>query len=478
MVGEAVPVLDDVEPAGAVTGLFTVSRNGSVVFVPAGEEPDQWHLAVARAGEEPEELPFDHPAGLSPRVSADGRRLIVASHDDRANLWLVDLGRQTTRRITDEEGDEWWNAWGPDGRLAFQSNRGDDEYLDIYVMDPDRPGSMRKVLDGGTCHLQPQAWAPDGRLLYQRSCPVAGTLDILSLDVTSGGTRPVRETEAREKHPSVSPDGRWLAFASDLSGRDQVYVTTYPEPQRLIQVSPAGGDGPLARAPRNLDMGRLRRLPRRSDPDPRGASVGQAAPDHCHRDQGRKGCLERSQPDRGGGEEPPEGEREGVRRMLDDCRRRASRHRRRAAGVPQHEPLLPPRRDRRWALGSCCRVRGTASLAIGPARLSGRTSVLGGSPHRGNGWAVLLTVGLLVSLATDQVAMAGAVGASVRTQFSHSYLPRLIHHAPAARPYVPESAALSGSAAPHRTASTPPSRRRRMPCISRHLRPLATDRGE
>jgi serine/threonine-protein kinase len=237
--GEAVAVLD-----GVRSGMFSVSRSGSLAYAPGAEHGT---LAVARRGVEPEALPVSVHRLVSPRVSPDGKRVVFASDEgsDRANLWLFDLERETTRRITGEEGNEWWSAWGPDGRLAFQSDREDHAFLDLYVMDPDRPGSTRKVLDGGQCYLQPQGWSPDGLLLYQKSCVASGTLDIFTLDVASGDTHPLRENEAREKHPSISPDGRWLAFASNLSGEDQVYLTTYPAPGRLIQVSPAGGDGPI-----------------------------------------------------------------------------------------------------------------------------------------------------------------------------------------------------------------------------------------
>lgn len=244
--GEAVAVLDGVR-AGDGTGTYAISRHGSLVYAPAVDDSGGPSLAVARRGEEAEALTFDVSSVTSPRSSPDGQRVIASSREgsDRANLWLFDLERETARRITGEEGNEWYSAWGPDGRLAFQSDREDQSFLDLYVMDPDRPGSTRKVLDGGDCYLQPQEWSPDGLLLYQRSCVASGALDIFTIDVDSGEVRSLRETAAREKHPSVSPDGRWLAFASDLSGEDQVYLAAYPEPGRLIQVSPAGGDGPI-----------------------------------------------------------------------------------------------------------------------------------------------------------------------------------------------------------------------------------------
>jgi serine/threonine protein kinase/Tol biopolymer transport system component len=241
--GEPVVVID-----GVRRGLFSVSRSGSLAYVSASDrEPEGGSLAVARPGAEPETLAVGTRGAIIPRVSPDGRRVVFSTNagSPRANLWLYDLDRETARRLTGEEGNEWWSDWGADGRLAFQSDREDGRFLDLYVMDPDRPGSTRKVLDSGDCYLQPQAWSPDGLLLYQRSCPASGTLDIFTLEVDSGEALPLRQTEAREKHPSISPDGRWLAFASNLSGEDQVYLTTYPEPGRLIQVSPAGGDGPM-----------------------------------------------------------------------------------------------------------------------------------------------------------------------------------------------------------------------------------------
>ncbi len=244
--GLPVRVLDDVLMEGSPTKAahFSVSDNGSLVYVPGGMVPDRVTLAWVDRKGQVEALPFPPPAsGL--RVSPDGSQILVSRADPRGAggcIWAYELERGVERRLTDETGAEWWLVWAPDGRrVVFSSRRkGKNALLSRPV---DGSGLEDTLLDATETLLSPYSWSPDGSLAYQTSERLFEGFDVWVLP-PGGSPQPFLQTKDNETHPAFSPDGRWMAYVSDESGRWEVKVRPYPGPGAVTQVSVEGGFEP------------------------------------------------------------------------------------------------------------------------------------------------------------------------------------------------------------------------------------------
>jgi dipeptidyl aminopeptidase/acylaminoacyl peptidase len=178
-------------------------------------------------------------------VSPDGRQIAAHRHDpDGGDIWLFDVGEQTPTRFTfDGAQDNSSPIWSPDGlRIAFASRRNGKWGLYTKVADNTRAEELVIETDSPAI---PMSWSPDGkRLVYSMNDPKTSG-DVWSAAVNAGDTPPdvvpVLRTPADERNPQVSPDGRWLAYSSNETGRSEIYVRPFPQGPGRIQVSVDGG---------------------------------------------------------------------------------------------------------------------------------------------------------------------------------------------------------------------------------------------
>jgi Tol biopolymer transport system component len=160
---------------------------------------------------------------------------------DSADVWITDLASGTTQRLTTDGNDNNDPVWSPDGQqIAYDklAQGGKDIYLQ-----PLDGGSARRVAArlGGQF---PTDWLPDGSGLLVVDFSDAGT-DVAIQPLDGSALRPIAKTSANETAGRVSPNGRWIAYQSDETGRDEVYVESYPTPGRRTLVSVAGGVNPV-----------------------------------------------------------------------------------------------------------------------------------------------------------------------------------------------------------------------------------------
>jgi Tol biopolymer transport system component len=223
-------------------GQFAVSPGGSLLYMPGGTfpDPERTLVWVSRTGaEEPLSMPVR--AYLSPRLSPDGKLLTVWTQGDR-NVWVYDLARQSLTRLR-AEGRNSRSIWAPDGkRIAFSSTAGGVEE-NAFVVPADASGAPERLV---TCDCPSYAasWAPDGRTIVgvERK---TNDHDLVRVDVA--GTRqrtPLLHGTANEYYPDISPDGAWIAYTSDESGKDEVYVQPFPGLGARHQISTDGGAAP------------------------------------------------------------------------------------------------------------------------------------------------------------------------------------------------------------------------------------------
>jgi Tol biopolymer transport system component len=182
-------------------------------------------------------------ASSSLRFSPDAGSIVaaVSSAPNTTDLWLHDLGRGARTKLTEQGPNNAVPTWSPDGKqVAFSSTR---EPPGIYVQSLDAPGSAKLVLRRGPNPQSPGAWSPDGRtLVFMETNPRTGSdLWTLTLD---GKAAPLLVTQAQERDPRLSPDGRWIAYQSNTAGRDDVYVASFPSLVNTQLVSIDGGTSP------------------------------------------------------------------------------------------------------------------------------------------------------------------------------------------------------------------------------------------
>ena len=182
-----------------------------------------------------------------PRLSPDGRRVVVHGLEDgNTDVWVHEVDRPLRQRVTFHSGYDGRAIWSPSGKeVTFRSTR--EGYYDIYTRPLEGTGEP-ELLVGTPLSQQAHDWSPDGKhLLYTAIDPENG-LDLWYLERKQDGSGfdalPFLQTQFRETEPRFSPDGRFVVYRSDKSGRNEIYVRTFPDGENDWQVSTKGGVQP------------------------------------------------------------------------------------------------------------------------------------------------------------------------------------------------------------------------------------------
>lgn len=172
------------------------------------------------------------------RVSRDGRFVLAASSlTDSTGVWLVDLAQH---RSTQLAADGIAAVWSPDGaRVAFTSRAG----LDLYVGPSGGAGHAERVVSGEAVKVL-NDWSSAAEVIIYTQHDAGTKLDLWQLPVSGGAARPLLKTGYNEAQARISPNGRWIAYVSDSSGTQEVYVQRYPELSPPQRVSTGGGAQP------------------------------------------------------------------------------------------------------------------------------------------------------------------------------------------------------------------------------------------
>jgi Tol biopolymer transport system component/predicted Ser/Thr protein kinase len=241
--GAAVPVAEGVlqsQSTGAAQ--YSLSTTGSLVYVPGGVQATQLRLVwVSRNGaERPLPAPAHHYR--FPRISPDGRRAAVAIEDQESQIWLYDL-RETLTRLTFDGNDNVFPVWTPNGkRILFKSNK--EGPGNLFWQLADGSGGLERLTTSEYPNF-PSSWSPGGQLqAFVEVNPATGS-DLWVLRMSDRKVQPFLRTPFNESVPRFSPDGRWLAYISNESGRFEIYVQPYPGPSGKWQISTEGGTEPV-----------------------------------------------------------------------------------------------------------------------------------------------------------------------------------------------------------------------------------------
>jgi serine/threonine protein kinase/Tol biopolymer transport system component len=240
VIGAPVPVAEGVRSLSNIWGLFSTSENGVLVYesgeAVAGGRP----VWVDRNGRPTPVAAEGLDNAMFPQLSPDGRRLAVILAGD---VWVQDLAGRPPIRLTFDgrETPHFTPLWSPDGqRIVYES----PSPSKLRVVPSDGSNATPTML-GPDGHFHPHGWSPDGRELMAARLP---EFDIVALPMAGeAAPRDVIATPAREGVDglSLSPDGRWIAYAANPTGRSEIWVRPYPGPGAPVRVSPNGGAEPV-----------------------------------------------------------------------------------------------------------------------------------------------------------------------------------------------------------------------------------------
>ncbi len=246
--GSPVPLVEGVSVKGSGAANFGISDNGRLVYASGtGSAGGQRSLVLVNRDGDEELLgeSWQPDRYLYPRYSPDGTRVALAIQEDEAtDLWVLDLARGSRSRITFGGLNRYFPVWSPEGsHLAFADGAGATNRLMLAMADGS--GQIETLLDRNEREF-PTSWSPAGNVLaiYTQHAETNRDLGVLPMD---GDRTPVPflETPFIERAGAFSPDGRWLAYVSDESGLDEVYVRPYPGPGQEYVISTSGGKEPV-----------------------------------------------------------------------------------------------------------------------------------------------------------------------------------------------------------------------------------------
>jgi Tol biopolymer transport system component len=160
-------------------------------------------------------------------------------------IWVQDLVRETLTRLTFEGTTNNNPTWTQDGkRIAFQSNK-DGAPAEVFWQVADGSGGLERLINSVAGNHTPTSWSPDGQLLAFHHNHPTTQRDIWVLQLSDRKAQPFLQTPFTEGGATFSPDGRWLAYVSNESGRPKIYVQPYPGPGGKWQISVEGGTEPV-----------------------------------------------------------------------------------------------------------------------------------------------------------------------------------------------------------------------------------------
>ena len=217
--GPPARALEGVIASADGAGQFAVSPAGTIVYAPADAESSGRRLVTIDAGGE---TPLAAPprSYIAPRVSPNGRQVVVGIADRAEHVWLYDLSAGTLKQLT-FDGANRTPIWTADGeRVTFSSNRNGP--LNLFTVPIDGSRTPERLTTSEYLQI-PGSWSPDGTTLaFVEQRPASGR-DIWLLG-SSSQPIPWANSAADESSPRFSPDGRVIAYVSDVSGRAEVYV--------------------------------------------------------------------------------------------------------------------------------------------------------------------------------------------------------------------------------------------------------------
>jgi serine/threonine-protein kinase len=244
--GGPVPVVEDVrEGVNTGTAHFSVSADGTLSYVGgiSAEAARRTLIWVDRQGRE-EPIGAPPRPYFYPRLSPDGTQIALDITDENRDIWVWDLARRTLTRLTSDLAADRAPVWTSDGRrIIFSSDR--DGVSNLYWQPANGTTDAERLTKSPNTH-NASAVTPDGTRVVLHEATAS---DISLMILAFAGSRqlqPLVQNSFVNENAAISPDGRWLAYESNASGQDEIYVRPFPDVAGgQWQISTAGGEQAL-----------------------------------------------------------------------------------------------------------------------------------------------------------------------------------------------------------------------------------------
>jgi Tol biopolymer transport system component len=244
--GDALPVAENVQFFPQTAGaLLTVSENGLLVYQGESASVVSKLLWLDRSGREVGSIAAEGDLA-NPRISPDGTRIALDVTDHQSgntDVWIYRSSGGVGTRVTSNPAIDGSPIWSPDGgRIVFMSLR--RGHPDLYLIDSSATGSEEEILHSDRTKY-PTDWSPDGRIILFRAVDATSNFELWTLPAQGEHQpSPFMKPPFGVSNAQFSPDGRWVAYASNESGKWEIAVSPYPGPGGSWKVSSAGGSEP------------------------------------------------------------------------------------------------------------------------------------------------------------------------------------------------------------------------------------------
>ncbi len=245
LAGEPVSLIEQVATLTAAAQ-YDISNDGTLVYLPASSTTEgQSTMRLRTPRGSLDSLSDTVRAYSDPRLSPDGKRLALHLFDQDNDIWVFDMARGALSRLTFDPREDETPVWSPDGQwIAYAGYAPGGTDRGVLRRRADGSGA-EELLFKGPDHSHVTDWSPDGKSLLIENADVERRSDILIINAADRTAKPLIASPFSEAAARISPDGKWLAYASDDSGRMEVYVRSYPSLEGKVQVSTVGGGQPI-----------------------------------------------------------------------------------------------------------------------------------------------------------------------------------------------------------------------------------------
>ena len=242
-------------PVSVLEGIFqyAISESGTLAYLPeaaVGAAVGRTLVWLNREGKE-ESLSAPPMEYLHLGISSDGKRVALQVASPSHNIWIWDVAREAMTRLTLDEGNDNTDPlWTPDGKRIVYTSSSESVFSgDIYWKAADGTGDAEKLAASSPGRgLYPRSWSGDGKTMViwdLTLSPPQADIGMLSME-GDHARKPLLQEKHYEAGPKISPDGQWMAYSSNRSGKSEVYVRPFPDVNKgQWQVSTSGGDTPL-----------------------------------------------------------------------------------------------------------------------------------------------------------------------------------------------------------------------------------------